>query len=399
MRAAFITVLFCAVSSFQGFALDSGLAPPPPMGWNSWNAFQLAINEEKIRAAADFIATSGMKDVGYEYVVVDAGWKAKSRDAQGRLAADREKFPSGMKALAAYIHGRGLKFGIYTDAGSEDCDSGAPGSRGHEEIDAQMFAEWDVDYVKEDWCKTEGLDAKTVYARMSRAIQLTGRPMVFSLCEWGDNQPWLWAAKVGNLWRTTGDGKDCWDCGGETANKKGGYPRGWTRILDSQVGLEKYAGPGHWNDPDLLLVGLPGLTVEEARAHFSLWAILAAPLMASCDLTSMPSAIADILKNGEVIAVDQDELGQQGTRVTPSGTREVWVRKLSDGGVAAVLFNRGKTDAVMRVSTQDVGLGPSTSARVRDVWKHVDRGPLGKGYSTQVPAHGAVMLRINGSGM
>jgi alpha-galactosidase len=399
MRGAFIILLFFAAASSQGFALDNGLASTPPMGWNSWNAFQLAINEGKIRAAADFIATSGMKDDGYQYIVVDAGWKSKARDAQGRLVADPAKFPSGIKALADYIHDRGLKFGLYTDAGSEDCDSGAPGSRGHEELDARTFAEWGVDYLKEDWCHTEGLDARTAYETMSRAIQATGRPIVFSLCEWGDNEPWLWAAKVGNLWRTTGDGRDCWDCGGETASKKGGYPRGWTRILDAQIGLEQYAGPGHWNDPDLLLVGLPGLTVEEARAHFSLWAILAAPLMASCDLTAMPPAIADILKNEEAIAVDQDALGQQGTRVSARGAHEIWVRKLKDGGVAAVLFNRGKTSVVMRISAQDIGLGHSSTAQVRDVWRHENRGQLGAGYSTHVPAHGAVMLRINGSGM
>ena len=168
------------------------------------------------------------------------GWKANTRNADGRLVADPAKFPSGMKSLADYIHARGLRFGIYTDAGSEDCVAGSPGSKDHEEIDSRTFAEWGVDYVKEDWCNSEGLDAKAAYAKMSRAIQGTGRPMVFSLCEWGDNQPWLWAAEVGNLWRTTGDGKDCWDCGGKTAVKKGGYPRGWTRILDAQVGLEKY---------------------------------------------------------------------------------------------------------------------------------------------------------------
>jgi alpha-galactosidase len=366
------------------------------MGWNSWNAFQLAIDEGKIRAAADLMATSGMTDAGYAYVVVDAGWKSKSRDASGRLQADPVKFPSGMKALADYVHGRGLKFGIYTDAGFEDCDSGAPGSLGHEELDARTFAAWGVDYVKEDWCHSEGLDARTVYGKMSRAIEASGRPMVFSLCEWGDNRPWLWAAPIANVWRTTGDGKDCWDCGGETAAKKGGYPRGWTRILDAQVGLGKYAGPGHWNDPDLLLVGLPGLTVEEARAQFSLWAILAGPLMASCDLTKMSPAIREILKNREVIAIDQDALGREGTRASPSGAHEVWVRKLADGGAAVVLFNRGSTDAAMTISAGQVGIDASQSSRVRDLWKHEDRGVLGKGYATRVPARGVAMLRIGG---
>jgi len=367
------------------------------MGWNSWNAFQLAIDEGKLRAAADFIASSGMRDAGYSYVVVDAGWKAKSRDAQGRLQEDTSKFPSGLKALADYVHGKGLKFGIYTDAGSEDCDSGAPGSEGHEESDARTFAAWGVDYVKEDWCHSEGLDAATVYRKMSRAIEATGRPMVLSLCEWGDNQPWLWAAPIANLWRTTGDGKDCWDCGGETSDRKGGYPRGWTRILDAQVGLERYAGPGHWNDPDLLLAGLPGLTAEEARAQFSLWAILAAPLMASCDLRKMTPAIREILENKEAIAIDQDALGAEGVRISPRGTHEVWGRKLRDGGVAVVLFNRGTTDAEMTISAGTVGVDATQPAQVRDVWKHEDRGSMGKGYTTRVPAHGVAMLRIGGS--
>lgn len=380
----------------RAFATDSGPAATPPMGWNSWNAFQLAIDEGKIRAMADFIAKSGMKDAGYEYVVVDAGWKAKSRDAQGRLAPDPSKFPSGMKLLADYIHSKGLKFGIYTDAGSEDCDSGAPGSKDHEEVDAQTFAQWGVDYVKEDWCHSDGLEARTAYGKMSRAIQATGRPMVFSLCEWGDNQPWLWAAPVGNLWRTTGDGKDCWDCGGKTAAKKGGYPRGWTRILDAQVGLARYAGPGHWNDPDLLLVGLPGLSNQEARAQFSLWAILAAPLMTSCDLLHMPAAIAEIFNNKEVIGIDQDALGKEGTRVSPPGKHEIWVRRLKGGSRAVVLFNRSRRAAVMRLSPEEAGLEGSAGAQARDVWTGNELSALRGRYSMRVPPHGAAMIRIDG---
>lgn len=391
-----LTISWAAVARApQAFGVDNGLAATPPMGWNSWNAFQLAIDEGKIRKMADFIADSGMKDEGYEYVVVDAGWKAKSRDAHGRLAADPGKFPSGMKALADYIHGKGLKFGIYTDAGSEDCDSGAPGSKDHDEIDAQTFAQWGVDYIKDDWCHTEGLDAKTEYGKMSRAIQSTGRPMVFSLCEWGDNRPWLWAASVANLWRTTGDGKPCWDCGKETVVEKGGYPRGWTLILDAQVGLQRYAGPGHWNDPDLLLVGLPGLTVEEARAHFSLWAILAAPLMASCDLQHMSPAIAAIFNNKDVIAIDQDTLGKEGTRVSPAGEHEVWVRQLNGGGRAVVLFNRSSHAAVMSLSLKDAGLGSSAGLEARDVWTRRELNAHGDRYSMRVPSHGAAMIRID----
>jgi alpha-galactosidase len=375
-------------------AAGKGLAQVPPMGWNSWNAYQLQIDERKIRSMADAMIARGMKDAGYEYVVVDAGWKAKSRDAEGRLVADPIRFPSGIKMLSEYVHGKGLRFGIYTDAGAEDCDSGAPGSKDHEEIDARTFAEWGVDYIKEDWCHSEGLDARTVYSRMSRAIQATGRPMILSLCEWGDNKPWQWAGEVGNLWRTTGDGKDCWDCGAETASRPGGYPRGWTLILDAQVGLEKYAGPGHWNDPDLLLVGLPGLTVEEARAQFSLWAILAAPLMASCDLSAMPPAIAGILKNKEVIAIDQDALGMQGTRVSPPGEHEVWARRLKDGSRAVVLFNRGRKAATMSVSGKEVGLEGAAALNAREVWRGEDLPQKRGRFAFEVPPHGAAIIRM-----
>lgn len=394
IRRCFAAALVFAGFSVDGSTLNNGLASTPPMGWNSWNAFQLAIDEGKIRAITDFIAESGMKGAGYQYVIVDAGWKAKSRDAAGKLVADPEKFPSGMKSLADYVHAKDLKFGIYTDAGSEDCGSGAPGSKDHEETDARTFAAWGVDYVKEDWCHSEGLDAKTVYEKMSRAIQQTGRPIVLSLCEWGDNQPWLWAAGVGNVWRTTGDGKDCWDCGGRTAKKKGGYPRGWTRILDAQVGLERYAGPGHWNDPDLLLVGLPGLSVDEARAHFSLWAILAAPLMASCDLTKMTPEIEGILKNEEVIAIDQDTLGEQGTRVSSPGVHEVWVRNLFDGGKAVVLFNRGRRSAVIGVSKQQLGFRSFTDLQAKDIWTGKDVTEARDGYSMRIEPHGAAMITI-----
>lgn len=394
IRRALILNLIGSICCSQACGLDNGLARTPPMGWNSWNAFQLRIDEKLIRAMADAMAVNGMKDAGYQYVVVDAGWKAKTRDLEGRLVADAVRFPSGMKSLADYVHGKGLKFGLYTDAGSEDCDSGAPGSLDHEQIDARTFAEWGVDYVKEDWCHSEGLDARIAYEKMSLAIQSTGRPMVFSLCEWGDSKPWLWAGEVANLWRTTGDGKDCWDCGAMTAYKKGGYPRGWTLILDAQVGLERYAGPGHWNDPDLLLVGLPGLPLGDSRAHFSLWAILAAPLMASCDLARMTPAIADILRNKEVIAVDQDALGMQGTRLSPPGEHEVWLRRLKDGSRAVVLFNRGGDGAVMSISPQAIGLMASDSLQIRDLWKHKDLGPMGDGYSVLVPAHDAVMLRV-----
>jgi alpha-galactosidase len=293
-----------------------------------------------------------------------------------------------------YVHGKGLKFGIYTDAGSEDCVSGAPGSQGFEEKDAATFAAWEVDYVKEDWCNTAGMSARDAYAKMSRALLASGRPMVFSMCEWGDNNPWNWAAPVANLWRTTGDSKDCWDCGRKTMNRPGGYPRGWVPILDAQSPLASYAGPGHWNDPDMLQVGNPGLTTEESRAHLSLWTILAAPLITTNDLRSMKSEIQEILLNQEVIAVDQDSAGIEGTRVRSEGSGEVWMRPLYDGSRAVVLFNRSKSAAKVRVRWTDIGRKPGDQLTVRDLWKHENRGSMKNGFSAMVPAHGVVMIRV-----
>jgi len=376
-------------------ALDNGLARTPPMGWNSWSTYELKIDEALIRATADAMVSGGMKSAGYEYVIVDAGWKAKSRDAEGRLTADPDKFPSGIKALADYVHSKGLKFGLYTDAGTEDCVSGAPGSKDHEEKDASTFAEWGVDYMKEDWCNTIGMSAQAAYTTMSRAILATGRPMVFSLCEWGDNKPWTWAASVGNLWRTTGDSKDCWDCGKKTMSLPGGYPRGWVLILDAQKALAPFAGPGHWNDPDMLQVGQRGLTVEESRAHFSLWAILSAPLITTHDPRSVTPEIRDIILNREVIAVDQDPAGIQGARMRVKGLTEQWMRPLSDGSRAVVLFNRAESAARIRVQWTDIGRKSTDVLPVRDLWKHENLGNFKAGYSARVPAHGVVMIRVD----
>lgn len=397
MKRIISYVCVCLISIFgvePGFAIDNGLARTPPMGWNSWQGYRLGINEQEMRATADFFVQSGMKAAGYQYVVIDGGWKSMQRDSQGRLVPDPKKFPSGMKALADYIHSRGLKFGIYTDAGTKDCDSGLPGSAGHEQIDAQTFADWGVDYIKEDWCNSAGLNAQVVYTKMSNAIKATGRPMVFSLCEWGDNKPWLWTPQVGNLWRTTGDDRDCWDCGRATMNKLGGYPRGWTLILDAQIPLQQYAGLGHWNDPDMLEIGMPGLNENEARAQFSLWSILAAPLMVSCNLLKMPHEYLTILLNKEVIAVDQDPAGMQGTRIASTPDGDVWMRRLADGSRAVVLFNRTRTAHRMHVRWQDLGESLQANVRVRDLWEHMDKGTFRGEYAAQVPEHGVVMLRI-----
>ncbi|AXC13884.1 Alpha-galactosidase precursor [Acidisarcina polymorpha] len=389
--------LTCSLAGTSGNALENSLARTPPMGWNSWITFELKVDEKLVRSMADAMVTSGMKDAGYVYLVVDAGWKGKQRGPRGELVADPAKFPSGIKALADYIHSKGLKFGIYTDAGIKDCDSGAPGSHDHEAQDAATFASWGVDFVKEDWCNTAGLKAQEVYTKMSRALRDTGRPITFSMCEWGDNHPWLWGADVANMWRTTGDSKQCWDCGHDTKDKPGGYPRGWTLILDAQPTLKQYAAPGHWNDADILVAGVRGVPVEESRANFSLWSILASPLFVGADLRSLSPKLKDIFLNKEVIAVDQDPAGIEGDRVAKRGDGEVWARPLANHDTAVVLFNRGPSPKTIAVLWTDIRKTSNETLTVRDLWMHRDMGGHRGEYSAMVPSHGVVMLRIGPS--
>jgi alpha-galactosidase len=374
------------LSAAPAAALDNGTARTPPMGWNSWNKFQCDVSESLIKQVADAIVTSGLRDAGYVYVNVDDCWHG-ARDARGYMQPDAARFPSGMKALAAYLHGKGLKFGLYSDAGTQTCAK-RPGSRGYEERDARQYADWGVDYLKYDWCNTEGLRAQDAYAVMRDALVAAGRPIAFSICEWGQSQPWTWAAPVGNLWRTTGDIGLCW----EKKACRREWETGITNILDLQVGLESYAGPGHWNDPDMLQVG-NGLTDDEDRAHFSLWAILAAPLLAGNDVRHMSVATREILVNREVIAVDQDALGIQGRKVRDDGDQEVWARPLSGGALAVALLNRG--DAPVRVQFFWTELGwPVHPVAVRDLWRKKDMGSFRDGYSAEVGPHGIVMLRL-----
>lgn len=374
-------------------ALNNGLAATPPMGWNSWNAFRLDINENRIRSVADSISSNGMKAAGYQYVVVDAGWKNPSRSSDGQLIPDPIKFPSGMKSLADYIHSKGLLFGLYTDAGDEDCDSAGPGSKGHEQRDAQTFASWGVDFMKEDWCASGGLDAPAAYSAMSQAIVQTGRPILFSVCEWGDHQPWYWAPPIANMWRTTGDNEACWDCGQDTYQKDGGYPRGWTLILDAQVPLARHAGPGRWNDPDMLQIGNPAMGLRESKAQFSLWAVLAAPLIAGNDVRSMSNEVRNVLLNKEVIAVDQDPAGVEGTLVMQGHGWNVWARPLTDGGEAIVLFNRSTDPQRVTFDARSIDWTVSTRFKVRDLWKHTDL-PVSTGtFSAVVGPHSVTMIR------
>jgi alpha-galactosidase len=385
--AIFGTVIGLMIIAFgSAVALDNGLAKTPPMGWNSWNKFGCDVSEKLIKEMADAMVSNGMKDAGYQYIVIDDCWQVK-RDEKGKIVIDTERFPSGMKALADYVHSRGLKFGIYSDAGTATCQ-GRPGSHGFEEIDARTYAEWGVDYLKYDWCNTEGIKQKDAYPVMRDALLKSGRKIVFSMCEWGSSQPWLWAENVGNLWRTTGDIQDCWDC------KRGWGGMGWVPILDLQVGLEKYAGPGHWNDPDMLEVGNGGMTATEYKSHFSFWCLLCSPLMAGNDLRSMAPEIKAILTNKEVIALNQDKRGIQGSKIRDDGEYEVWAKPLKGGSKAVILFNRDAKKAEMKVTWEELGFKTDKAAKVRDLWLHRDLGKFRDGFTAEVDPHGVVVLKV-----
>jgi alpha-galactosidase len=379
---------FAMLASTSSSALDNGQARTPPMGWNSWNKFGCAgVNEKVVRGIADEMASNGMKDAGYQYVVIDDCWQGP-RNNSGAITADRDKFPSGIKALADYVHSKGLKFGIYTDAGTQTC-AGRAGSLGHEYQDAQQYADWGVDYLKEDWCNTlPGQNSKASYALMRNALAATGRPIVFSICEWGSTEPWLWAQPIGNLWRATGDIQDCWDC------KVSWGGMGMTLILDQVSELGSYAGPGHWNDLDILEVGNGGMTKEEDRVHFSMWSMLSAPLMAGNDITNMSADTREILLNKEVIAIDQDSLGSAARRVSKQGSAEVWSKQLADGSRAVALLNRGTASATISVSWQALGYPSTLPASVRDIWAKKNEGKSTGSYAAQVPGHGVVMVTV-----
>jgi len=379
ISTSLVFTLLLAGAQTNALAVGNGLARTPPMGWNSWNKFACNVSEQLIKEIADAMVASGMKRVGYQYVNIDDCWQV-SRDSAGNIVADPVRFPGGMKALADYVHAKGLKLGIYTDAGTMTCEK-RPGSLDHELQDAKTYADWGVDYVKIDWCHTEGLDPQKQYTKFRDALAQCGRPIVFSICNWGRNQPWTWGPATGNLWRTTGDIQDNWASA--------------LKILDnpSQQHAEA-AGPGGWNDPDMLEVGNGKMTDAEYRSHFSLWAMMAAPLIAGNDLRSMSQATKDILMNAEVIAIDQDAAGKQGTRIRAEGGLEVWAKPLKQkGAVAVVLFNRGEAAADINANWGEVGL-PSGKAKVRDLWAHADRGVYSDSFKASVPSHGVVMLKV-----
>lgn len=362
----------------------NGLALTPPMGWDSWNHFGCHVSARLIEREARAMVTSGMKAAGYRYVIIDDCWQG-GRDANGAIYPNRKLFPQGMRAVADAVHALGLKFGIYSDAGDRTCQ-GRPGSRGHEYQDALQYARWGVDYLKYDWCHTGGLNPREAYATMSDALRASGRPIVFSLCDWGVRQPWRWgAAAGGNLWRTTPDIWDAW-------RGRHGFSLGMLNILDRQVGLAKYAGPGHWNDPDMLEVGNGGMTNAQYRAQFSLWAMLAAPLIAGNDLAGMSAATRTILTNREVIAVDQDRLGIEGQPVYRHGNAQIWVRPLVGGREAVVLLNRGTQPLHIRLRWSELGLPGYLPVRLRDLWRHKNLPVATHGVTFEAAPTSVVML-------
>jgi alpha-galactosidase len=345
----------------------------------------MKIDENLIKETVEALIASGMRDAGYNYIVIDDGWEAMERDAQGNLVADPNKFPSGMKALGDYLHSKGFKFGIHNCAGTKTC-SGFPGGRGHEFQDALTYASWGVDYLKYDWCYHGTANAEETYRTMGNALYATGRPIVFSLCEWGSNKPWEWAQDIGHLWRTTGDITNCYDCQ-ET------YSLGWKYILKSQIGLEKYAGPDHWNDPDMLEVGNKGLTLAESRAHFSLWCIIAAPLMAGNDVRHMSNDVCDILTNKEVIAVDQDPLGKQGYQFMDHPGKQIWVKELSNGCWAVCFFNNSDEAVKLRINWANFPF-VSGNYEIRDLWKKKNVGTTGKNFEDKVDPLDVILVKL-----
>ncbi len=399
-RNLFISMAVCFLSmTWNAWSLNDTIARTPPMGWNSWNLFGSNITEAKVKAVADAFVTSGLKDAGYKYIVVDDCWSNATRDASGTLVAQSSKFPSGMKSLADYVHGNGLKFGMYATANPVTCCFEA-GSYTYETKDAQTFAGWGVDYLKYDWCGVQSgedntnITAQQIIARyvtMRQALRATGRPIVFALCEKGQKsnlQPATWSDTVGHMWRIRTDIGATWASIFEQ--------------VDLDATLAGYAGPSKgWNDPDMLEVGNGSLTDNQNKAHFSMWCIMAAPLILGNDPSTMPAAVKSIVTNTEVIAIDQDSLGMQGIKIRDDGDHEVWVKPLKNGDKAVVLLNRNaSTAATITVNWTDslIKWPSTTKVKVRDLWALKDSLNVTSGYSASVPAYSLVMLRLsNGS--
>lgn len=380
------------------------LAKTPQMGWNSWNKFACDINEELIREIADAMIEKGIADAGYVYINLDDCWHASERDADGFIQCDAERFPSGIKALADYVHERGLKLGIYSDAGTHTC-GGRLGSLGHEYQDALQYARWGIDYLKYDWCSTDNINAKGAYTLMSNALRAAGRPILFSMCEWGTAKPWEWAKDIAHSWRTTGD---IWLSFDQVQDL--GTWKAWSvmHILDMNADLRRYAGPGHWNDPDMLEVG-NGLTQSEDRAHFTMWCMLSAPLILGNDIRTVSDQTLDIILNRRVIAIDQDPLGVQGYRFLDEGDFEVWLKPLAGGDWAFCMLNRGSEPKQYTIEwanfdwTDDEVSGLSTELstklyNIENLWKEgkeANEGTTKRSKSVTIPSHDVVLYRLS----
>jgi len=382
-----LAMLLCSPSMVKAQKFEH-LADTPAMGWNSWNKFACNINEDLIKGVIDAMVTSGLRDAGYVYVNLDDCWHG-ARDANGFITVDAKKFPSGMKALSDYAHSKGLKLGIYSCAGYKTC-AGYPASLGHEYQDALQYARWGIDYLKEDWCNTPNVNPKGAYTLMRDALREAGRPIYFSLCEWGANKPWEWAKEVGHSWRTTGD---------ITNNFKSVLT-----ILDLQKGIRKYAGPGHWNDPDMLEVG-NGMSVNEDRAHFTMWCMLAAPLILGNDIRTMSKETASIMMNKDVIALDQDKLGVEGLMHSAEDGLEFWFKPLENGDWAFCILNRNEEAKPYVIDWQKFNLNDEVSQRstsfdttvysLFNLWTKKTEGNTKKQKKVTIPGHDVLVWRLS----
>lgn len=378
------------------------LAATPPMGWNSWNMFGPKVTDHDVCEIADEVVNTGLKDCGYEYVVIDDCWSVKDhRDSNGDLIPDPERFPQGIKPVADYVHSKGLKFGIYSDAAEKTC-AGFPGSFGFEQQDAHLWASWGVDFLKYDYCYAPPDQATAIerYTRMGTALRGCGREILFSICEWGGRSPHLWARQAGGqMWRSTGDVIDSW----VSILHGTWWGLGIDVAIDLAVNLHPYAGPGGWNDLDMLVVGLNGkgqvpgngASFYEYRTQVSMWSILCSPLMIGCDIRTMSSETASLLMNREVLAVSQDTLGKQAIRIKKNGDLEVWRKPLADGSLALALLNRGSSGRDIELTAGEIGLLDAHSGVIRDLWKQEDVSDFKPWFQTMVMPHDTVMLKIS----